>query len=491
MPPSDKKQGIASLAGMIKTLDREVSRCSKCGMCQAVCPVYGLTGHEKDTARGKLALLDGLAREMFADADGTAARLNHCLLCGACGAGCPMNIDTTALFLNARTIIEGFRGLPWWKRFLFRWVMARPGRFDRLLAWAVRFQPLVLKQKPTPLDGSCSRLASPRLSGRHVVRLAPVSFHAMEKQKSESVKSMAKSVPSSIPGAGKRGIRAAFFVGCLLDKVFPETAKNIVSVLEQSGVEMIVPDDQGCCGMPVLAGGDREAFLRLMADHLVRFDPDQFDYLITGCATCTAAIKKLWPEMTSGLSDPLRSVVNRIADKTYDISVFLVNILGVTDGIASDGYAGPAVPADASAPSVSIHPTNSGAGRVLPMHAAQVASRKPAARMVVTWHDPCHLTKTLGIRREPRLLIKANPAYAFREMADPDLCCGMGGSFNLQYYDASAAIGMKKVDAIRASGASVVATGCPACMIQLSDMLARADLPVAVRHVIDIFADTD
>jgi glycolate oxidase iron-sulfur subunit len=494
MPPNKKKQGIANLARMMKTLDREVSRCSKCGMCQAVCPVYSLTGHEMDTARGKLALLDGLSQEMFTDADGTAARLNHCLLCGACGGGCPMNIDTTALFLNARAIIEGFRGLPWWKRFLFRWVMARPGRFDRLLAWAARFQSLVLKQKPTPLDGSCSRVASPRLSGRHVIPLAPVSFHVMKKQKSEPVKSTAKSVPASasVIAVGRRGIRVAFFVGCLLDKVFPETAKNIVGVLEQSGVEVIAPDDQGCCGMPVLAGGDREAFLRLMADHLVRFDPDQFDYLVTGCATCTAAIKKLWPEMTNGLSDPLRSAVNQIADKTHDISEFLVNILGVAEGMVSDGYTTPPVPPDAAATSVPMHSAHSDAGKASPVHGARAASGCPAAaRVVATWHDPCHLAKTLGIRQEPRLLIKANPAYAFREMADPDLCCGMGGSFNLQYYDDSTAIGMKKIDAIRASGASVVATGCPACMIQLSDMLARADVPVAVRHVIDIFANRD
>lgn len=491
MPPRDKKQGITDLARMMKILDRDVSRCSRCGMCQAVCPVYGLTGHEKDTARGKLALLDGLTREMFADADGTAARLNHCLLCGACGAGCPMNIDITALFLNARAIIEEFRGLSWWKRFLFRWVMARPGRFDRFLAWAARFQFLVLKQKPIPPDGSCSRLASPHLSDRHVVPLARVPFHAMEKSGFKSAVSAIKSDQKSAP-VPEAGIRVAFFVGCLLDKVFPETAKNIINVLKNNGVRVIIPDSQGCCGMPVLAGGDREAFLRLMADHIVRFDPDQFDYLVTGCATCTAAIKKIWPEMASGLGDPLWSAVNQIADKTHDISAFLVNILGVADGIVSDGYTAPSVPADAPGSSVSMHPANSDAGKAFPIHGAPAASGGPAAaRVVATWHDPCHLAKTLGIRREPRLLIESNPAYAFREMADPDLCCGMGGSFNLQYYDDSTVIGMKKIEAIRASGASVAATGCPACMIQLADMLAKADMDVAVRHVIDIFSEAD
>jgi len=473
---------------MLKTLDQDVSRCSRCGMCQAVCPVYRLTGHEKDTARGKLALIDGLMQEMFSDADGTAKRLNHCLLCGSCAAGCPMNIDILGVFLKARAIVEGFRGLPWWKRFLFRWLVAHPGRFDRLLARAARYQSLALKKKPVPMDGSCNRLAASRLSDRHVVPLASVPFHDMKRKSAFSPESVPG--PSPVPLTGGRGIRAAFFVGCLLDKVFPETARTIVDVLETNGVQVIVPDGQGCCGMPVLAGGDRDAFSRLMADHLVRFDPDQFDYLVTGCATCTAAIKKLWPEMTSDHEEQVRSAVERIADKTHDISAFMVNILGVADDILSDASIVPATPTDANTITAPVSPVISEAGKTTAVHDAQAAYAAPDPdRMVVTWHDPCHLAKTLGIRREPRMLIKANPTYAFREMPDPDLCCGMGGSFNLQYYETSTAIGLKKIDAIRASGASVVATGCPACMIQLADMLARAKLPVTVRHVIDIFAD--
>lgn len=470
---------------MMKTLDRDVSRCSRCGMCQAVCPVYRLTGHEKDTARGKLVLLDGLMREMFSDADGTAKRLNHCLLCGSCGAGCPMNIDILGVFLKARAIVEGFRGLPWWKRFLFRWLVAHPGRFDRLLARAARYQSLVLKKKPVPMDGSCNRLVSPRLSDRHVVPLALIPFHDMKRKPDYS--SGAFPALSPVSEIGGRGIRVAFFVGCLLDKVFPETAQTIVDVLEKKGVQVIIPDGQGCCGMPVLAGGDREAFYRLLTDHLARFDSDQFDYLVTGCATCTAAIKKIWPEMTSGQGEAVRSTAARLADKTHDISAFLVNILNVVIPVVPIA---PAVPTDSTAPKASVSSAISEAVRTPAIHDSHASSTaSDPAGIAVTWHDPCHLNKTLGIRKEPRILLRASQAYAFREMPEADICCGMGGSFNLQYYDASVAIGLKKAEAVRASGADVVATGCPACMIQLADMLARAKLPIAVRHVIDIFAD--
>jgi glycolate oxidase iron-sulfur subunit len=452
-----KKQGIADLARMMKSLDQEVSRCSRCGMCQAVCPVYGLTGHEKDTARGKLALLDGLMREMFSGAEGTASRLKHCLLCGSCGTGCPMNIDTAVVFLRARGIIESYRRLAWWKRMLFRRLVARPARFDRFLAWASWLQFLALRRKPVHPQGPRDTVASLRFSDRRVIPLAPVPFHARKREKTEPEALVSRRMSASPPPASAvRGprVRVAFFVGCLLDKVFPDTAENIVGTLEKHGAAVIIPDGQGCCGMPVLAGGDREAFSRLMVHNLASFDPDQFDYLVTGCATCTAAIKKFWPEMTADHAAAERRQITTIADKTHDISEFLVNVLGASD-------------AGLDAKQFSLHDD----------------------REIVTWHDPCHLAKTLGIRDEPRRLIRCDPARGFQEMPDADACCGMGGSFNLQYYGESAAIGSQKVDAIRASGASVVATGCPACMIQLTDMLARADLPVSVRHVIDLVAE--
>ena len=86
-------------------------------------------------------------------------------------------------------------------------------------------------------------------------------------------------------------------------------------------------------------------------------------------------------------------------------------------------------------------------------------------------------------------MIQANPGYLLREMPDADTCCGMGGSFNLQHYDISADIGKMKLENIKRSGCSMVATGCPACMIQLSDMLSKSGDPIAVKHPVEIYAD--
>ena len=112
------------------------------------------------------------------------------------------------------------------------------------------------------------------------------------------------------------------------------------------------------------------------------------------------------------------------------------------------------------------------------------------SRGTVTYHDPCHLAKSLKVKSQPRDLIRANAGCTFVEMADADTCCGNGGSFNLQNYDLSKQIGMEKRRNILACGATTVATPCPACMMQIRDVLSQNHDGVKVRHVIEIYADT-
>jgi glycolate oxidase iron-sulfur subunit len=110
-------------------------------------------------------------------------------------------------------------------------------------------------------------------------------------------------------------------------------------------------------------------------------------------------------------------------------------------------------------------------------------------RIPVTYHDPCHLKKSLGVAAQPRVLLQANPAYVLQEMAESDWCCGCGGSFNLQHYETSAAIGRRKGENIAQCRCQVVATGCPACMLQITDMLSQAGLRVQVKHPVEIYAE--
>lgn len=421
----------------MKTLDHQVAKCSRCGMCLATCPLYAVTKNESNVARGKLALLDGLMLEMFENPDGVSEQLNRCLLCGSCATICPRGVNILEIFLKARAIIAAYKGMSPLKKIMFQRLLSNPNLFNRVMEWGSKWQYLFAQKTGMQMDASCSQLISPLLSKRHMVPLAPVPFHKINVEQ-------VKNKPAS-------GLKVAFFVGCLLDKVFPHVAQLIVTVLNYHGVDVIIPDSQGCCGIPALASGDRGSFNHLVDYSLNQFDPSGFDYLVTGCATCTATIKKIWPAMIDPDLNHKNDIIQQLSEKTVDISHFLVKIMGVKTS------------------------------------KKQISSE---SKPVITYHDPCHLRKTLDIYSEPRDLICVNQSYLFKEMAEADTCCGMGGSFNLMHYNLSTDIGAKKVSNIEASGASIVATGCPACMIQLSDMLARKKKSVTIAHPIEIYAET-
>jgi glycolate oxidase iron-sulfur subunit len=166
------------LARLVRTLEDQLVVCMRCGMCQAICPLFAETGRESDVARGTLALLDGLLQEMFEDPTGVSERLSRCLLCGSCAANCPSGVKVLDIFLKARAILTGYMGLSPVKKALFRGMLAHPGFFDRLMEWGSRLQFLFAKPADDLLGTSCARFLSP-LADRHFKSLAPAPFHRM------------------------------------------------------------------------------------------------------------------------------------------------------------------------------------------------------------------------------------------------------------------------------------------------------------------------
>lgn len=425
---------VKMLSQLMKELEDQLVVCMRCGMCQSVCPLFERTGREADVARGKLALLDGLMQDMFDDPMGVYQRLNRCLLCGSCAANCPSGVSVLEIFMKARAILVGYMGLPLPKKLVLRGMLANPALFDRLAEWGARFQKILTRPVNDVVGTSCARVVSPLLGGRHFLPLAETPFH--------------RQVPSLDIPAGKSGLRVAFFVGCLLDKIFPRIAEAALKVLNHHGVGVFMPSGQACCGIPAASSGDLKSFHSVVKHNLARFRDGRFDVLVTACATCTATIKDVWPFMVDKADPDMMRGAEDLAAKTMDINAFLVDQLGLTP--ASDAR----------------------------------------ASVTVTYHDPCHLKKGLKVFEQPRTVIRAGGNCRLSEMAESDWCCGMGGSFNLQYYDISSGIGRRKRDRIVATGASTVATGCPACMLQISDMLSAAGDRIAVRHPIELYAES-
>ena len=428
---------LKELARLMTALEDQLVACMRCGLCQAVCPLFAETGREADVARGKLALLSGLAQEILKNPRGVQDHLNRCLLCGSCAANCPSGVKVLDIFIKARAILAGYMGLSPLKKVIFRGLLRQPDWFNRVMAWGAKFQGIFVKPVDDLLGSSCARFMSPLLADRHVKPLAAVPWH--------------RQVPQLNTAPGASHLKVTFFVGCLIDKIFPQVGEAVLRVLEHHGVGLYLPAGQGCCGIPALSSGDTQTFKDLVRLNLKLLDDPAApcDYLVTACATCSSTIKKLWPLMMQDADPEEQQRIAALAARTLDISQFLVDKVGVRAAVpgAADG------------------------------------------RIAITYHDPCHLKKSLGVAAQPRALIEANPSYVLKEMPEADWCCGCGGSFNLQHYETSVAIGKRKRDNIATSRARVVATGCPACMLHITDMLSQAGLRVPVKHTVEIYAD--
>jgi glycolate oxidase iron-sulfur subunit len=433
--------GMKKLLAIMKQLEDQLCICTRCGMCQAVCPLFAETGRETDVARGKLALLDGLIKDMFEDAKGVNDRLNKCLLCGSCAANCSSGVNVLNIFMKARVILSGFIGLSPVKKMIFRNMLAHPETFDKLMEWGTKCQKIFTKPINNIEETSCARFQTPFLRNRHFKTLSQKPFHQI--------------VPELNTLPGKSGLKVGLFVGCLIDKFFPNIAKATLNVLTYHGVGVFLPRSQGCCAMPAISSGDIKSFIQLVEYNIAQFEQTSFDYLVTACATCTSTIKHVWPAFFKknqqfGLNTgQLAARIENLAEKTMDINQFLVAKVGIKlfENITVKN------------------------------------------KSIITYHDPCHLKKSMGIFQEPRDLIRANPAYQLEEMVDCDWCCGFGGSFNLKYYDISASIADRKCRHIRNTGSSVVATGCPACMMQLSDVLSRNKCRIKIKHSLEIYEE--
>ncbi len=429
---------IQDLVDAVQELESLLAKCTRCGMCQAVCPVFRRTGDQADVTRGKLALLDGLAQRMFDDPGGVNDRLNRCLLCGTCQHNCPSGVDILYVFLKARTVIARYQGMGKVKQLFFKQVLARPRLFNRISELGRSLSLLVFNRPEYPGRAVSARapfraVFPAQMGNRHVVFPAEKPFHA--------------SISRHPAPVGPGGKRVVFFTGCLIDSVFPQIAHSAMAVFDALKIHCQVPSQQGCCGIPALASGDEDTFDALVTHHLDLLSFFEFDYLVTACATCSATIKTIWPSMARDKDSRLRARLDSLAQKTMDINRFLVSHTGLLT------------------------------------RKSQVIPRREA----VCYHDPCHLKHAKGGRSAPRKIIQA-AGYELRELKAPDACCGMGGSFNLAHYGVSKEIGLEKAADIICNGCRIVATSCPACMIQIADALSSSGNTCPVCHPVELLA---
>lgn len=425
---------LKKLASRLMTLDDKLIFCMKCGNCQAVCPMFGATHMEADVARGKLALIGNLAHEVIRDPEAVADKLGRCLLCGSCQANCPSGVRIMDIFMEARELVYAYLGLNPVKKMIFRILLAKPDLFNFTMRVGAPASHLLFRSTGAPEKTVCAPILNRLIGDRHIRSLPVRPLHAITGSLNESRRS--------------GGLRITFFPGCMGDKYYVDMALACLKVFRHYDVAVYMPSNFACCGIPAISSGDAEGMVKELRKNLALLEDAGFDYLVTPCGSCTDTIREYWPRYAERINPAAVALAREIAGKAMDVCEFMVKVLDV-----------------------------------------KAVQPNPDA-VPVTYHDSCHLKKGLGVFREPRTVIQANPAYRLVEMKEADRCCGCGGSFTLYHYDLAKQIGQRKRDNIVASGAAIVSAGCPACMMQMEDVLSHNADAVAVRHPVELFAET-
>jgi len=231
-------------------------------------------------------------------------------------------------------------------------------------------------------------------------------------------------------------------ITCLADMFFPDVGVAMVTLLRRHGVSVDFPEGQTCCGMPLFNSGYREDARELAARTVALFA--QSEHVVVPSGSCAWMLKTEYPDLLAG--DPaLRGEAERLAARTWELSQFLVQVLGVTD--VDSPFAGR-----------------------------------------VTYHDSCHLLRGLGESRAPRTLLSRMKGVELVELPGADECCGFGGSFSVRLPEVSAAILEKKLDNVERTGADCLVACDGGCLMQMSGGLSRRQSRVRALHLAQVLA---
>ena len=418
----------------------DLMACNKCALCQEVCPAFAATTLETDGARGRNQLIRLLAAgELEPVLRGELRqRLATCLLCGACTTACPSGVATDRLVVAARQALAGPSGPPGLMGTVLHTLLRHPDMLDRVTSPLRLYElsglrSLLTKGGTAPLPGRIGRMEAmiPPLP-RRSFRAGLAQWQATVAQVAERWHAQQEARPD------KRDVRVAYFCGCLTNAMFSGIAEAVYGVLVLNGYQVSVPDI-ACCGAAHEAYGDQEFLLSLARRNVDALSGSGIDVVVTDCATCAHTLIKYRELLADDPAYAARAA--NLATKVREVCQLLVE-----------------------------------GGFAVPDHDRPLGPSGEPEAIAIAYHDPCHLARGLGVREQPRQVLRAVPGVVLRELTEPELCCGGAGSFAVTQPAISQQILTRKMDGFRATGAAQLATTCPACMLQLGAGLRLSGL---------------
>ena len=246
-------------------------------------------------------------------------------------------------------------------------------------------------------------------------------------------------------------VEASLFVTCIVDQFYPEVGESTVRVLRRLGVDLDFPREQTCCGQPAFNSGFWNDAKPVARKLLQTFSGDR--HVVVPSGSCASMIRVFYKELFHAEPGPLADAL-ALTPRVYELSEFIVDVLGVTD-LAP--YRGSGVPTETSR---------------------------------VTYHEGCHLRRELGVTEQPRALIGSVPGVELVEMKQTDVCCGFGGSFSVKYPEISGAMLQDKIDVIRDTSAERFVSCDSGCIMHIAGGMERREVDIRPMHIAQLLDES-
>ena len=405
---------------------KEAMQCIRCASCLNVCPIFRLVGGHvfgKVYTGGIGTILTAWYDELKNSEDIQGL----CIQCGACKDVCPAKIDIPGLIMEIRRRLVKNQGVPLLQKSIYAVVNNRRLFHGMLRAASIAGKPF---SKGTKFIRHLPMFLADLTDGRSLPAIAAKPF---------------RDVFKTIDQPKNLQEKAVFYGGCLIDFAYPEMGEALVKILNKAGIEVLFPEGQTCCGAPARYNGAYEVAAKNAEDNIQALLAERADYVISACPTCTVALDHEFIATFESLGQKkILPQARELAAKTIDFSTLVKKLVDE--------------------------------GRLSFKEGQQLGT--------ITYHDSCHLKRTLHADQPPRQLL-TQAGYEVTEMFECDTCCGMGGSYSLKLPEISAPILQRKLKNIKDTGAPVVAMDCPGCVMQIRGGMDQDGAPVRVRHTVE------
>ncbi len=413
--------------------DDVITNCMHCGLCLPVCPTYTLTGLERSSPRGRIRLIKHVMSGEWSITPEFADEMNFCLDCQACETACPAGVRYGSLVVAARSMIfesreEGFLSRTLKRTFLGTVFGSRP-----LLHLTGRLMRLYQR---SGLSWFIERSGILGLFSRHMADIHPLAPRISDRFSVEQLQ-------HRLPAHTSRRFTVGFLPGCIMDISFADINVDTVELLRKVGCDVVIPQDQACCGSLAAHNGDTASARKHAARTIRAFQSEDVDYIVMNSAGCGAFMKEYGEVLHD---DPeLREHAERLSKKVMDITEFLVSIQWT-----------PVV----------------------------TAAQEQGRPLRVSYHDACHLAHGQAVTQEPRALVRSVRGIEYVELPEASWCCGSAGIYNVVRYDDAMQFLERKLKNIRSVEPDIVLTGNPGCMIQIEHGLRSSGMKAVVMHTV-------